>query len=334
VTSNHLAPPAATTPDKDRPESTPTMTKQPAAPAPTSEAEVPDLAVIDSRVKRRLRRVTRSRVVRRFAADRAGQLALFTLLLLVFVAIAHSALEPYDPLRQDLTNIGAGPSGAHWLGTDHLGRDVLSRLIAGTAVTLWTAVLGTLVGMIGIPLGLLAGYFRGPFDAVSSRIADGLLSIPPLLFAFGIIGFLGRGELNAALAMGIVAAPRFFRVSRTVAMTVAEEPYVEASRAAGCSTPRLLFRHVIPNASGPLLVLISQTAGIVVTVQAGLALLGLGPEPPKPSWGGMLSDAFNQFSNEIFPMVPPAVLIVVLILCFFTLGDTIRDAFGRTKKQK
>ncbi len=261
-------------------------------------------------------------------------MAVVTLLLLTVVAVFHSSFEPYDPVRQDLVNLNAAPSGAHLLGTDYLGRDVLSRLIAGTAVTLWTAVLGTLVGMVGIPLGLLAGYFRGPFDAVSSRVADGLLSIPALLFAFGIIGFLGPGELNAALALGIVSVPRFFRVARTVATTVAEEPYVEASRAAGCSTTRILFRHVIPNASGPLLVLISQTAGVIVTVQAGLALLGLGPEPPKASWGGMLSDAFNQSSDAIFPMVPPAILIVVLILCFFTLGDTIRDAFGRSKGQK
>lgn len=291
-------------------------------------------AVDDSFVRRRIRRLTHSRVAGRFASDRMGQLSILILLLLTVVAVFHSALEPYDPLRQDLTNIGAGPSRDHLLGTDHLGRDVLSRLIGGTAVTLWTAILGTLVGMVGIPLGLLAGYFRGPFDAISTRIADGLLSIPPLLFAFGIIGFLGRGELNAALALGIVSAPRFFRVARTVATAVAEEPYMEASRAAGCSTTRLLFRHVVPNTSGPLLVLISQTAGIVVTVQAGLALLGLGPEPPKPSWGGMLSDAFSQFSNEIFPMLPPAIMIVVLILCFFTLGDTIRDAFGRAKKHK
>lgn len=290
------------------------------------------LAQSDSPLRRRLRRLTNSRVSRRFASDRVGQLAIVVLILLTLVSIFHAALEPYDPLRQDLSNIGAAPSGAHLLGTDHLGRDVLSRLLAGTAVTLWTAVLGTLVGMVGIPLGLLAGYFRGPFDVVTSRIADALLSIPPLLFAFGIIGFLGRGELNAALALGIVSAPRFFRVARTVATSVAEEPYIEASRAAGCSTPRILFRHVIPNSSGPLLVLTSQTAGIVVTVQAGLALLGLGPEPPKPSWGGMLSDAFSQFSNEIFPMIPPALMIVILILCFFTLGDTIRDAFGRAKR--
>jgi peptide/nickel transport system permease protein len=284
-----------------------------------------------SSVRRHLRRLKRSRVVRRFASDRYGMLAVVVLLLLTIVAFAHSALEPYDPMRQDLTNIGAGPSGAHLLGTDHLGRDVLSRLVAGTAVTLWTAVLGTVVGMVGIPLGLLAGYFRGGLDAVMSRIADGLLSIPPLLFAFGIIGFLGRGELNASLALGIVAAPRFFRVARTVARSVVEEPYMEASRAAGCGTARLLFRHVIPNASGPLLVLTSQTAGLVVTVQAGLSLLGLGPAPPQASWGGVLSDAFNDTPDSIFPMVPPALMIVVLILCFFTLGDTINDAFGRSK---
>lgn len=289
---------------------------------------------VDSRVRRRLRGFTRSRVVRRFASDRFGMLAVVILVLLAFVALTHSLLEPHDPLRQDLTDIGAGPSGDHLLGTDHLGRDVLSRLIAGTAVTLWTAVLGTLVGMVGIPLGLLAGYIRGPLEAILTRVADGLLSIPPLLFAFGIIGFLGRGQLNAALALGIVSAPQFYRVARTAASSVAEETYIEASKAAGCSTSRLLFRHVIPNASGPLLVLVSQVAGVVVTVQAGLALLGLGPPPPAPSWGGMLSDAFGASSKGVLPMLPSAVMIVVLILCFFTLGDTIRDAFGRTKRTK
>lgn len=290
----------------------------------------PQRSTTRSTLRRRVTRLANSRVVRRFASDRAGMCAIVVLVAIVVVAVAHSALEPYDPLRQDLGNISALPSRAHLLGTDYLGRDVLSRLIAGTSITLWTAVLGALVGMTGIPLGLVGGYFRGPFDAVLSRIADGLLSIPPLLFAFGIIGFLGTGELNAALALGIVLAPRFFRVAQTVAKSVVEEPYMEASRCAGCGTARLLFRHVIPNASGPLLVQTSQALGVVISIQAGLTLLGLGPAPPKPSWGGILSDAFNHSPDEIFPLIPPAVMIVVLILCFFTLGDTIRDAFGRT----
>lgn len=304
------------------PEPSPDFPREPRPLAPSSKRSL---------LRRRARRLSQSRVVRRFAQDRVGQLAILVLVIITIVAFIHSWLEPYDPLRQDLANVGAGPSGEHLLGTDYLGRDVLSRLLAGTAVTLWTAIFGTLVGMVGIPLGLLAGYFRGPLDAILSRFADGLLSIPPLLFAFGIIGFLGQGELNASIALGIVLAPRFFRVAQTVGKSVVEEPYMEASRAAGCGTGRLLFRHIIPNASGPLLVQTSQAVGVVVSVQAGLALLGLGPAPPKSSWGGMLSEAFNNFPDRIFPLVPSATMIVILILCFFTLGDTIRDAFGRAK---
>lgn len=279
-------------------------------------------------LRRLLSRYRRSRTVRRFLRNRAGVISIVVLLLITFVAIFHSVLEPYDPYEQDLANASAGPSAAHPLGTDSLGRDVLSRLIAGTSGTMWGALLGTVIGLTGVPLGLAGGYLRGPVNAVLSRVADGLLSIPPLLFAFGIIGFLGSGETNAALAVGIVLAPRFFRIAQTAAMTVADEPYMEAARAAGCGNLRLLMRHVIPNASGPLLVQTSQAFGMVISVQAGLGLLGLGPAPPAASWGGMLSEAFNN-ADAIFPLLPPSIAIVIAILCAFALGDAVRDAFGR-----
>ncbi|OIJ65042.1 hypothetical protein WN71_025860 [Streptomyces mangrovisoli] len=279
-------------------------------------------------------RLRHSRVVRRLLTDRPALVALVLLALISLVAVFHSLLEPHDPLRQELSHINAGPGSEHLLGTDYLGRDVLSRLIEGTAPTLWTAVLGTLIGMIGIPLGLLGGYLRGVVDGVLGQVSDGLLSIPPLLFAFGIIGFMGRSSLNTALAVGIVLIPRFYRVAQTAARSVAEELYMEAARASGCGPGRLLVRHVVPNALGPLLVQTSQAIGVVVSVQAGLSVLGLGTPPPTPTWGGMLSDAFDNNADQIFPMLPSAVLIVVLILCFFTLGDSIRDAYGRAERGK
>jgi peptide/nickel transport system permease protein len=274
--------------------------------------------------------VRRSRVVRRFSKKKFAIVALVFLALLLLVAIFHKLLEPYDPNVQDLNASLQGPGSAHLLGTDLYGRDTLSRLIAATPVTLQAAAEGLGIAvLIGVPVGLAAGFLGGAFDAIVSRVADAFLSLPPIILALALIAVLGRGLTNAMVAVGIVLAPRFFRVARGAAQSIATEGYAEAARADGVSSWRLLWRHVLPNANGPLLVQISFGVGAIITTEAALSYLGLGVQSPQSSWGSMLRDAFQNVRQESFPLVPPAVLVTLTIMAFFLLGDGLRDSLGR-----
>jgi peptide/nickel transport system permease protein len=255
------------------------------------------------------------------------------LAFLIAVAVLSPVLMPHDPARQDLLNRFQGPSWQHWLGSDSLGRDNLSRLIQGTRVTLWAAfeAIGLAIAL-GIPVGLLAGYTGGAPDSVLSRIADVFLALPPLILALAIVGISGPGLTNAMIAVGIVIAPRFFRIARAAAGSVRNETYIEATRATGCSTTRILFRHVLPNSSGPLLVQVTFALGLVVIAEASLSFLGLGAAPPTASWGGMVQDAFANIYSSSFQLIAPSVMITLTILAFSTLGDALRDALGRQSR--
>lgn len=251
------------------------------------------------------------------------------LVLLVVVAVLAPVLEPMDPDRQDLLRRFEGPGADHWLGTDAFGRDVLSRLIHGTRVSMVAVGQATTLAIaLGVPTGLLAGYRRGWVDAVLGRVSDALLAMPPLLFAIGIVAALGPGLTNAMVALAIVFAPRFFRVARAAALSVREQPYIEASRAAGCSPARILVRHVLPNTAAPLLAQATFTAGLVLTAEASLSFLGLGLQPPEASWGIMVREAFQHVHTEGYQLLPPTVTITVAILTFFLTGDRLRDAVG------
>lgn len=274
-----------------------------------------------------------SRTLRRLLRNRAAVVALAFVALLVLVALLSPFLTPHDPGRQELLDRLESPSGDHWLGTDSLGRDNLSRLLEGTRVTLWAALQAIgLAVVVGIPTGLIAGFVGRRVDAGLSWLADILLSLPPLLLAMAIVGILGPGLTNAMVAIGIVFAPRFFRVARAAAQSVRHETYVEATRAMGCSTPRILFRHVLPNSSGPLLVQLTFALGLVVTAEASLSFLGLGAKPSTATWGSMVRDAFNNVYETGFPLLAPSVMIVLTILAFSVLGDALRDALGRQSR--
>ncbi len=273
----------------------------------------------------------RSRVFRRLTKNRVAVVALVFLILMIIVAVFARWFEPFDPNVQDLNLSLQGPGWSHLLGTDFYGRDTLSRLIAATPVTLTAAAQGLgIAAVLGLPIGLIAGYLGGLVDAVTSRIADGFLAMPPLLLAIAIVGVLGRGLSNAMIAVGITLAPRFFRVARAAAKSVQAEAYMEAAEADGCSSWRLLWRHVLPNSSGPLLVQASFTVGLVISAEASLSFLGLGVQIPQSSWGSMLHDAFAQIRQTNFGLYPPAVLIVLTIAAFFFVGDGLRDALGRS----
>lgn len=254
--------------------------------------------------------------------------------VLVVLAVVGGWVAPQDPYAQDLLARFGSPSSAHWLGTDAFGRDVLSRLIVGVRPTMLATIeaIGTAI-VIGVPTGVLAGYLGHLVDGVLGRFADTLMSVPPLILAIAIVGILGPGLTNAMLAVGLVFAPRFFRVARGVAQGVRNEPYIEACRAIGCSLPRILFRHMLPNASGPLLVQATYGFGLVVIAEASLSFLGLGAQPPTASWGGMSREAFGGIAVNAFPMFPPLFMIFFTIFALSTLGDTARDRLTRDEKR-
>jgi peptide/nickel transport system permease protein len=265
--------------------------------------------------------------MRQLRRNRAAMAALGFLVLVTLAAVLAPLLAPADPAAQNLLDQLQGPSPAHLLGTDNFGRDVLSRLLFGAQVTLVAVLQALLIAAVaGIPLGLLAGFVGGPVDAVLSRVSDALLSLPPLILALAVVGILGPGLGNVMLAIGTVLAPPLFRLARGAAQSVTSETYIEACRAMGCSPVRILARHVLPNASSPLLVQLTFAAGVVIIAEASLSFLGLGVQPPGSSWGTMLRDAFDAIYDSPYFMVAPAVMIVATILSFAVLGDGLRDA--------
>lgn len=270
------------------------------------------------------------RTFRRPSAILAG----IGLVLFVLLAIFGPWISPFDPDRQDLTATFQEPSSEHWFGTDALGRDQLSRVIAGARVSLLAALQAASISVIiGAPLGVIAGYRGGRFDAVVSRIVDGMMAIPGLIFALSIISVLGPGLTNAMLAIGILLIPTFFRVTRASTLDVRSEPYIESSTAIGCSETGILLRHVVPNIASPFLVMLSLTLGIIIVVEASLSFLGLGARPPTASWGGMLSDASGRLDKG-YLIWPPGVAIVLAVATFTYLGDALRDALGVDRSAK
>jgi ABC-type dipeptide/oligopeptide/nickel transport system permease subunit len=265
----------------------------------------------------------------RIAAGMAGVLA-----VLVLVAVLAPFVTPQDPNAQTLLDRLAAPGAKHWLGADDLGRDVLSRLIVATRVTIYAGALATVVSMaIGLPFGLVAGYLRGVTDAVLSRVADALMAIPPLLFAMAIVAVLGTGVTNAMIAIGIVTAPRFFRVARGVALVIREETYIEAARSIGCPTGRMLRTHVLPNMLSPLIVQISVTMGFAILFEASLSFLGLGVQPPDASWGSMLQRSTQFAAQAPWLVLLPGLAILLTVLALNTVGDAVRDSVGRENRR-
>jgi peptide/nickel transport system permease protein len=261
-------------------------------------------------------------------AIRHPQAVIGSLLVLFVVVMAVFApwLAPYNPLASDWGAIRQAPSFVHLLGTDDLGRDVLSRVIFGARTSLQAGVLSVLLAMaIGIPIGIVSGYFGGWIDRIFERITEGLLAVPFLILAIAFGAFLGPSLQNAMIAIGISATPIFIRLARGQAMVATSEDYVEAARAVGASHLRILLTHILPNCAPPLIVHGTLTMGIAVLAEASLAFLGLGQLPPDASWGTML-DAARQFLSEApWMAVWPGLAIIVAVVGFNLLGDGLRD---------
>jgi peptide/nickel transport system permease protein len=252
------------------------------------------------------------------------------LAILVIVALGADWIAPYDPLRQSLRDALQGPSTAHWLGTDDLGRDVLSRLIFGCRIALIAAAEATSLAIIlGVPIGLFIGYRGGWWDWIVMRLVEAIVSIPGIMVAIVIIAILGTGLHRAMIALGILFSTAFLRLARGVVLTEREEVYVKSARVVGASDTRILLRHIFPNIAPPLIVQVTLTVGAVLLAEAGLSFIGLGVQPPNASWGTMLNTASNFMELDWFLAVPPGIAIVITVLSINLLGDVIRDSIGR-----
>ncbi|MDG4834294.1 ABC transporter permease [Solwaraspora sp. WMMD1047] len=276
----------------------------------------------------------RRRFLRRFLRHRPGVVAAALLLVIVLVAIAAPLLAPDDPLAQNLDGVLLPPDADHLLGTDDLGRDVLSRLLYGTRISLLAALQGTGIAiLLGVPAGLLAGYFGGWLDRVIMTVTDAVMAFPALVLAVALAGVLGPSLTNAMLAVGVVMAPRALRLVRAAVLEVREETYTEASRSIGSSVTRILRRHVLPNIAPPLVVFTAITAGHVMLVEAGMSFIGVGVQPPDASWGAMLGGGFRFITRAPTLIIFPGLAIALAVFAFTLLGDGIRDSIGREERR-
>ncbi|KQY54281.1 diguanylate cyclase [Nocardioides sp. Root151] len=276
------------------------------------------------------RRRLNNRVLRRLMRNKAAVASMVVIFLLVVVAVFGDLLAPHDPNKVTLSLRLMGPSGDHLLGTDELGRDVLSRLIVATRVDLLASAQAVGIALsVGVPLGIVAGYLGGFTDAVLSRVIDALMTLPPLILAVVVVAILGPGLRNAMFAIAILIVPSFYRIVRASTQGARNELYIESARASGCGTWRILWRHILPAVAPPLLVQASFSASVVIVAEASLSFLGLGARVPQATWGLMLNDASSNLTTSAYLIYPPTVMVAITILAFSLLGDGLRDALGR-----
>jgi peptide/nickel transport system permease protein len=281
------------------------------------------------------RRSRAIKVLRWMRHDMRAVLSIAFLSLMVIVSIFAAVLAPYSPVDQDVTQLLLPPSAAHWLGTDDLGRDVLSRLIWGAPNSLYASFLAVGVGVVlGVPVGLVIGFLGGWIDEVTSRFIDALLSFPPIVLAIAVTGALGIGLTNAMLSVGFVFAPVLARLVRAQTLVVKSALYVDAARGFGASTSHIIIRHIVPNAIQPVIVQVTLMLAIALLAEASLSFLSLGVQPPAASWGGMLARAYNYIEIAPEQMYAPGLAILFTALAFNALGESMRVALDPTMKRR
>ena len=269
----------------------------------------------------------RTSLLRRLARRPSAAIGLVVIVAFVAVAVFAPWLAPYDPIATSFSTVRKAPSAAHWFGTDEIGRDVLSRVTFGARASLLAGVVSVLISLsVGVPTGLLAGYAGGKTDMLISRVTDALLACPFLILAIALAAFLGPSLTNAMIAIGISATPIFIRLTRGTTIAVKAEDFVLAARAIGNAPWRIAVRHVLPNIVPPLLVQATLAIAAAVIAEASLSFLGLGQQPPQPSWGSMLNTAKNYIDNAPWMAIWPGVSIFLLVLSFNIVGDGLRDA--------
>jgi peptide/nickel transport system permease protein len=267
------------------------------------------------------------RAWRRLRRRRSAMAGLVVVCLFVLAALLAPWLAPFDPIETSWSAIRQAPSMAHWFGTDEIGRDVLSRVLWGTRASLLAGIVSVSISVaLGVPIGLAAGFAGGFVDALISRITDAFLACPFLILAIALAAFLGPNLTNAMIAIGVSATPIFVRLTRGQVLNVKVEDYIEAARALGNPPFRIAWRHVLPNILAPVLVQATLAIAAAVIAEASLSFLGLGQQPPAPSWGSMLNTAKNYVDNAPWMAVWPGLAIFLLVLAFNLLGDGLRDA--------
>ena len=267
------------------------------------------------------------RAMRRLLRRKSAVFGLAVVAFFVALAVFAPLLSPYDPIAQSWTLVRHPPSLSHWFGTDDLGRDILVRVIYGTRASLLAGVISVGIALsIGVPLGLAAGYLGGFLDALIGRMTDAMLACPFLILAIALAAFLGPSLGNAMIAIGVTATPIFVRLTRGQVLAVKMEDYVEAARAVGNPRWRIVFVHILPNIMPALLVQATLSIAAAIIAEAALSFLGLGQQPPEPSWGSMLNSAQRYLVNAPWMAVWPGLAIFLTVLSFNLVGDGLRDA--------
>lgn len=268
---------------------------------------------------RRFRRV--------FFERRLVMFGLAVLVLLVFTAIFAPLLAPYDPYKGDLADSLLQPSSKYLLGTDIQGRDTLSRLIFATRTALLVGFVTVgFAGIVGVTLGLVAGYFGGITNMAIMRFMDALMGFPMILLALVIAALLGGGIYNVIIALSVATLPGYARVMHGLTLSIRENDYILAQRAMGSSNSRVMFRHILPNALPPMIVLITLQLGMLILAEAGLSFLGIGIKPPGAAWGAMVFDGYRYLSSHPVLSFAPGLAIMMVVFAFNMVGDGLRDA--------
>lgn len=272
--------------------------------------------------------------LQRLIKSKTSFIGLCLISILILTAIFAPLIATHDPVDQQLLNRYQAPSGEHWLGTDELGRDIFSRIVYGTRISIQIGVIAVgISAIVGIFLGGVAGYFGRWLDQVIMRLIDILMAFPSILLAIGLVTILGPSLTNAMIAVGIVGVPQFARIVRSTVLSVKETEYIEAARAIGAKNGSILFKHVLPNCLAPIIVQVTLSVGTAILDAAGLSFLGLGAQPPNPEWGAMLSDGQAALQTSPWVVAFPGLAIFLVVLGFNLFGDGLRDALDPKLKQ-
>lgn len=263
----------------------------------------------------------------KFKRNRSAMLGAAIVLFFLLAAIFAPFIAAHDPVQVAFSSIRKAPSAADWFGTDELGRDIFSRMVFGARASLMAGMCSVLIALAaGVPLGLLAGYFGGLIDGCISRVTEALFSIPFLILAIALAAFLGPSLVNAMIAIGVSAAPLFIRLTRGQVLAIKNEDYVQSTRSLGASNGRIIVRHILPNVLPALIVQATILIASAIIAEASLSFLGLGLQPPNPSWGSMLNTAKDFMTQAPWMSIFPGSAIFLVVFGFNLLGDGLRDA--------
>ena len=254
---------------------------------------------------------------------------------LLFIACFGQYIVPYDPYAQDLNNALQAPSGSHLLGTDRYGRDLLTRIIVGAQTTIFSALaLVAGITIIGTIVGIICGYVGGWIDSLLMRISDIFLAFPEMVFAIAIAGVLNGGIWSAAIAVGLIAWPRYARVARSQVLSMKNHQYMNAAKLTGTPWYKMIVKHIMPNIMGPIIVTAALDIGAMIMNLAGLSYLGLGVVPPTPEWGSMMSEGRSMLQTSPWIVLAPGLAIFITVVIFNLLGDTVRDILDPKQKRR